>query len=658
MIAILLADGFEEIEALLPLDMLRRAGIEVKTASISDSTTVTGAHRIPVIADMTADALFPVELSGLIFPGGMPGAKNIDEWGGTDALIKKTLSAGGRLAAICAAPMILGKRGYLVGRRAVCYPGFEDTLIGAQVLKLPVVTDGYITTARGMGAALDFASELVTLFVSEEKALELSSSIMESKKRRPSSALTAKVGLPDAKARADELISALDTDMELISEIRDNASVILNFLAEKGYLSELIGVEYATAVIGYVLKPSREIKPVTASRMITELLIALGSESASVSTRDDKIVISVSKRAPRRLFPSDIKSEQLEIPLGRRGGGEDISVPVAKLPHILIGGEKEASRGFLYSALTALIKNSSPDELNVMIIDPTGKDFSLFSCFPHVIDPIITDASSAECALKYAYDEMERRYGVLLENEVRTLDAYNEKMRESGRDTLPRLAIVISNYDKIDNDKNQLYVMVLAQKARAAGIHLIVTSHSEKRYLPGTVKANIPTRLSFRTDDKAGSKRILDEAGAEHLADAGDALYLSVSERIPVRIQAPVITAEELIEELRGLPTGKCALKLDLSIRKEEEMCAENEEDSSDILNDPKFKEAVDITFSLGKISTSLLQRKLGIGYGLAAMLIDYMESFGLISEPDGQKPRELLASREDWEDFIKDKVK
>lgn len=179
MIAIILANGFEEIEALCPLDMLRRAGLDVKTISITDSKTVIGSHGIPVIADMTADEIDISSFSDVIFPGGMPGAKNIDEWQRTDELIEHVIKNGGRLAAICAAPMILGKRGYLKDKKAVCYPGFEETLIGAHVKNCSVVTDGSITTARGMGVALDFAKELVKLFSGKEKANELSRTIME-----------------------------------------------------------------------------------------------------------------------------------------------------------------------------------------------------------------------------------------------------------------------------------------------------------------------------------------------------------------------------------------------------------------------------------------------------------------------------------------------
>lgn len=172
MIYLLLADGFEEIEALTPLDVLRRAGLSVRTLSIKDGP-VMGAHGITVTADMPAEeAVDRIEL--LILPGGMPGSKNLDACPQTDRLIQKATADGGRLAAICAAPMILGKRGLLAGRRAVCYPGFEKYLTGATVVTdRDVVTDGYITTAVGMGAAPKFSTALLALMTDCKTAEEI-----------------------------------------------------------------------------------------------------------------------------------------------------------------------------------------------------------------------------------------------------------------------------------------------------------------------------------------------------------------------------------------------------------------------------------------------------------------------------------------------------
>ncbi len=171
MIYCLLADGFEEIEALTPVDMLRRAGLPVKTVGVTGKT-VTGSHGIVVTADiLPAEMTDSMEL--LILPGGMPGAKNLDEWSEMDALLERATREGARVAAICAAPMILGHRGYLENRYAVCFPGFEKELRGAKSCEGRVVTDGAYTTAIGMGASLEFAAELVSCLCGIDAAAEL-----------------------------------------------------------------------------------------------------------------------------------------------------------------------------------------------------------------------------------------------------------------------------------------------------------------------------------------------------------------------------------------------------------------------------------------------------------------------------------------------------
>lgn len=178
MIAIMMADGFEEIEALTPIDVLRRAGLDARTVAVGSKVAV-GSHGIAVICDMTADDVNKDELTAVIFPGGMPGSLNLDASPYSDEFIKAVQKNSGRIAAICAAPLVLGRRGLLDGRRAICYPGFENELKGATIENAPVVTDGNITTAVGMGAALPFSLELVRLILGEEKAKSIADAIQD-----------------------------------------------------------------------------------------------------------------------------------------------------------------------------------------------------------------------------------------------------------------------------------------------------------------------------------------------------------------------------------------------------------------------------------------------------------------------------------------------
>lgn len=162
MIIVLLADGFEEIEALTPVDMMRRAGLDVKTVGLTERT-VTGAHSISVVADATPDEIDLTKVEMAVFPGGMPGSLNLDKSEYTDKVIAAVKNNSGRLAAICAAPLVLGRRGLLEGKKATCFPGFEGELSGATIVDADFVTDGNITTGRGMEYSLPFAKELVRL---------------------------------------------------------------------------------------------------------------------------------------------------------------------------------------------------------------------------------------------------------------------------------------------------------------------------------------------------------------------------------------------------------------------------------------------------------------------------------------------------------------
>lgn len=178
MIAILLADGFEEIEALTPLDVLRRAGLDVKTVATAGKIAV-GSHGIPVVCDMTADEVEPSAVTAVIFPGGMPGALNLDAAPISDKIISAVLKNGGILAAICAAPLVLGRRGLLRGKRATCYPGFESELDGAVCTGACTEVDGKIVTARGMGAALEFSLRLTEAIKGRAEAIKISESVCE-----------------------------------------------------------------------------------------------------------------------------------------------------------------------------------------------------------------------------------------------------------------------------------------------------------------------------------------------------------------------------------------------------------------------------------------------------------------------------------------------
>ncbi len=218
MIAILLADGFEEIEALTPLDVLRRAGLDVKTVAVTSKIAI-GSHNIPVVCDMTADEVDPNSVSTVIFPGGMPGSLNLDAAKLSDDMIAAVNKNGGIIAAICAAPLVLGRRGLLEGKRATCYPGFEKELRGATYTKDAVTVDGRIVTARGMGVALEFALTLVEMIKGKEEAIKISEGVCERNTYVPHTATSAVSGGEDddfaaVALRDKKFINAIEIALE------------------------------------------------------------------------------------------------------------------------------------------------------------------------------------------------------------------------------------------------------------------------------------------------------------------------------------------------------------------------------------------------------------------------------------------------------------
>ena len=178
MVTVLLADGFEEIEALTPVDLLRRADIDVKTVGIGGKV-ITGSHGIRVECDLTADEVVLGDIDAVVLPGGMPGALNLDASPFVDEVLKEVSARNGVICAICASPLILGRRGLLLGKRATCYPGFENELRGATVVDMPSVTDGRIVTGRSMGASVEFSKALIALLCGKEKSERVASAIIE-----------------------------------------------------------------------------------------------------------------------------------------------------------------------------------------------------------------------------------------------------------------------------------------------------------------------------------------------------------------------------------------------------------------------------------------------------------------------------------------------
>lgn len=714
MIAILLADGFEEIEALTPLDILRRAGLDVRTVAINSKIAI-GSHGISVICDLMADEVNFDKVTAVILPGGMPGSLNLDASPYTDKAIEAVTKNGGRLAAICAAPLVLGRRGLLEGKYAVCYPGFEDELKGAKIAEYPVITDGNITTAKGMGVATEFSLELVRAILGIEKAEDISKGIMrevgvfsyevceddeeddpidlEALMKTFADELSASEKICDEKYEepdysdyelppTDLLAINRGTEYDCTEEITSTANKLIEIFQRFNVNVSIEGIEHGPRITRYEIVPEKNVKVRTILNLCDDITLELAIEGIRMEAPipgKSSIGIEIPNRKPELVYLRDLvesdkfKNEESKTfaCIGKDVAGDPVFADIAKMPHLIVAGATGMGKSVSINAMLAsILYKARPDEVKLIMIDPKTVEFTAYNGIPHMLVPVITDVRRAIGALAWAIDEMDRRYGLLEKSCVRNIDAYNKQIRENSElgKPLPKIIIVIDELsDLMMQAKNSIEGLILSitQKARAAGIHMIIgTQRPMANVLTGVIKANIPTRISCKVSSYVDSKTILGVSGAEKLLYKGDMLVSTVGSPAPIRVQGAYISDSELERITSHLKASHGAHIYDDRIIEEMDLAADKYNhrrassnncsvDSEDYLKDSQFIDAVEIAIRQGNISTSLLQRKLSIGYGKAAKFIDAMEELKLISEPSGQKPRDVLVTVEEWRDLL-----
>lgn len=338
----------------------------------------------------------------------------------------------------------------------------------------------------------------------------------------------------------------------------------------------------------------------------------------------------------------------LEAALGLDLTGKPVTIDLRKMPHGLIAGATGSGKSVcINSILVSLLYKSDPNELKLMLIDPKMVELAPFNNIPHLVSPVITDVKAATAALKWAVEEMERRYQLFMHSGARKIEAYNKMCDENGMyaQKLPYLLIVIDELADLmmmsPQDVEDSIVRI-TQKARAAGIHLIVaTQRPSVDVITGLIKSNIPTRIAFSVSSQIDSRTILDSQGAERLLGKGDMLYLGNGMSAPTRIQGTFVTddeIEEIIEFVREQGEPEYIFKQEELLKRTE--AAEEQ--------DELFEEVCRFVFEQGSASTSLLQRRYHIGYNRAARLIDMLEREGYVSEPKGSKPRDVFITEAD----------
>ncbi len=356
--------------------------------------------------------------------------------------------------------------------------------------------------------------------------------------------------------------------------------------------------------------------------------------------------------------------------LGADVSGKPVIFDIEKMPHVLVAGTTGSGKSVcINSILMSLLYHAKPEEVKLLLIDPKKVEFKVYRDIPHLCCRIISDPKKAAGALNSAVNEMEKRFELIEEVGVRNISGYNEATKnDPDKPYMPRLVIVIDEFADLmmtAREEVETAVVRIAQKARAAGIHLIIgTQRPSVDVITGLIKANIPSRIAFTVMSGVDSRTILDTVGAEKLCGRGDMLYAPVGAQKPQRVQGAFVSDEEVEEVVNFVKERNAPVRYDqefeTSIDNEAAKCGNAPQPSVENLSagpagsdeDAKFWDAVELAIDSGKISTSLLQRRLEVGYGRAAKIIDRMEEMGFVSAPDGNKPRKILITREELDEI------
>lgn len=573
MIAILLADGFEEIEALTPLDILRRAGLDVKTVAIGSKIAI-GSHGISVICDVSASEVNLSELTMVVLPGGMPGSLNLDASEHTAKMIDAVLENGGRLAAICAAPLVLGRRGLLDGKSAVCYPGFEDELKGATIAETPVVTDGNITTAKGMGVATEFSLELVRVILGEKKAQEISDAIM-----REGKVFSYDVTKPSSVLDSLDLFDGIMTKSSYSSTTSAEditGDQLISALAELEIDARVTEIKKGPRVTQYKIKTAKFAQAKKIQKLYDDLMIIFMVEGIRISApaSDGIVTVEIPNATPELVRYEDVSGcdelTESACPtlavIGSDTCGAPVCADITKMPHLIVSGATGMGKSVCVNAMLAsIIERATPDEVKLIMIDTKMVEFCAYNGAPHLLTPIITDVPRAIAALKWVTEEMNRRYDIIAEAMKTNISTYNECAEAEKK--MPRIIVVIDELSDLmltEKRKTEALITEIAQKARAAGIHLIIgTQRPSAQVLTPAIRANIPSRISCKLTTAADSKTVLGHAGAEKLLNKGDALFLPLWASEPMRIQCAFISDSELEAKVKETKAKYGSVKYD-----------------------------------------------------------------------------------------------
>ena len=464
-----------------------------------------------------------------------------------------------------------------------------------------------------------------------------------------------------------------ESDPTAQDELKANAQKLVDTLESFGVRTRVLDISRGPAVTRYEVQPMAGVKISRITSLADDIALNLAVADVRMEAPipgKPAVGIEVPNHKRQAVYIRSVFESQsflrmsspLGIALGKDIAGVAQVADLCKMPHLLIAGSTGSGKSVcVNSIIMSLVFRSSPEDVKLLLIDPKVVELAEYNGIPHLLMPVVTEPKKAAGALGSAVQEMERRYRMFAENNVRDIKSFNKLAAERpDLEKMPYIAIVIdelADLMMVVGKDVEDSICRIAQKARAAGMHLIVaTQRPSVDVITGLIKANIPSRIAFAVSSQVDSRTILDGAGAEKLLGQGDMLFMPVGAPKPTRIQGTFVRDEEISRVLDFIKSSATVQYDEAMIEAMEKHAiqdgkkgssgADSDEDSD---SDPMFKQAVEVVIDAGQASTSLLQRRCKLGYARAARIMDEMEMRGIIGPHEGAKPRAVLISRQQW---------
>ena len=455
--------------------------------------------------------------------------------------------------------------------------------------------------------------------------------------------------------------------------LTDTATKLQKTLYSFGVSAKVENVSVGPAITRYELKPAEGVRVSKIANLADDIALNLAAETIRIEAPipgKQAVGIEVPNKEKEAVHLREVlESEEFEnnkskltVALGKDVAGNIQLADIAKMPHVLIAGSTGSGKSVcINTIITSIIYNSKPSEVKMVMVDPKVVELSVYNGIPHLLIPVVTDPKKAAGALAWAVQEMDNRDNLFASKGVRDLKGYNKAIeKEEGMGKLPQIVIIVDELADLmmvaAKDVEEA-ICRLAQKARAAGMHLVIaTQRPSVDVITGLIKANIPSRIAFAVSSQVDSRTILDSVGAEKLLGKGDMLFFPSGAPKPVRVQGAFVSDEEvekIVDFVKQNGTANYSEDIletiENSNKTEKELIQEQAEDDD---TDPFLMDAIDAVVEQGTASTSFIQRRFKVGYARAGRIIDQMEERGIISGYQGSKPREVLITKERLEEL------